>query len=127
MSAGTVDKKPPPTDSWKAMLEAKPVRNTVAKITRRDSGWTTVTVSTVKPRYLIPPISWIVRPPAERSAHLDKIGSQILELCDGNRTVEEIIDVFSSRHNLTFHEARVSVTNYTKMLVQRGMLAMVMP
>ena len=55
---------------------------------------------------------------------LDRLGSQVWQLCDGVRTVEDVVDEFARLHRLTFHEARASVTAYLKMLVQRGVLAM---
>jgi len=47
-------------------------------------------------------------------------------LCDGERTVEAIIDAFAAEHRLTFHEARVAVGGYLRSLMARGALAMVM-
>ena len=60
-----------------------------------------------------------------RSVVLDRIGRTVWDLCDGQRTVERVVEEFAGRYGLTFHEARVSVTTYLKELVQRGALVMV--
>jgi hypothetical protein len=47
-------------------------------------------------------------------------------LCDGSKSIETIIDEFAEQYSLTFHESRVLITGFIKMLVQRGALAMEM-
>ena len=77
--------------------------------------------------YMLPPLSWIVPHRRERRVVLDRVGSQMWRQCDGERTVEAVIDAFAATHDLTFHEARVAVTTYIKSLVKRGVLVIVMP
>ena len=128
------------TTSWKGMLAARPVQNVKADV-RRPEGWDLkgpgrsgdkdealeIIVSMKRPWYLlIPPLSWIVRVAATRTLRLDRLGARVWDLCDGKRTVEEIVDEFAKLYALSFHEARTSVTMYLKMLVQRGALAIVM-
>ncbi len=48
-------------------------------------------------------------------------------LCDGQRSVEDIIDEMSRRHRLSFHEARVAVTGLLRELIRRGALAIALP
>ena len=106
---------------------ACPVQNTVARVLDDGNGRVSVFVRQEKPFYLaIPPLSWIVPFKRERRSGLDALGAEIWQLCDGSRTVEQIIDVFKDQHELSFHEARVSVTGYIKALVQRGILAIAM-
>jgi len=88
-----------------------------------DRSRLTLKIPTKRPGYLVPPLSWIVRPPAFRSFLLDRTGAQVWEWCNGNATVEEVVVKFARQHNLTFHESRVSVTTYLKELVRRGALA----
>lgn len=109
---------------WKDMLEARLVANIKAEAQWSDDRSELVLrVPTRKPGYLIPPISWIIRPPRARAIVLDRIGGQVWAWCDGTRTVEQVIELFALEHNLTFHESRVSVTTYLKDLVKRGTLA----
>lgn len=110
--------------NWRTMMEATLYQNLKASpkwdIEHKEL---TLTVTMKRPNYLIPPISWIVRPPKTRQIQLDPIGGQLWEWCDGQRTVEDVIELFAQKYNLTFHEGRVSVTSYLKELLKRGALA----
>ena len=109
--------------SWKSMLQAIPVQNRAAQ---QDiiEGQMVLTVQKKKPAFLVPPLSWVLRPRLRKRIQLDSLGRDIWQLCDGKRSVEEIIDCFAERENLTFHEARVSVTEYLKNLSLRGVVVM---
>jgi hypothetical protein len=113
--------------SWKPMLLAIPQPNVAAEVDHQANGTTKITVALRQPRWLRPPISWIIRPTLSRSFSLDTIGTRVWSLCNGERTVENIIDLFSAQYALTFHEARIAVTEYIKLLVQRGVLAIGQP
>ena len=126
MADATSDATSAPDGTWRKMLEARPVRNSAAEVLREEAETLTIKVKMKRPRPLLPPLSWFVRPRVTRTIRLDRLGTQIWELCDGERTVEDVVDEFARRHRLTFHEARASVTAYLKLLVQRGVLAMVM-
>lgn len=107
--------------SWGRSLLGVPVRNQAAGVV--DEGDTVrVSVALRRSRWLVPPISWIIKPRSDKTFGLDELGTEVWRLSDGKRTVEQIIDVFAERHRLTFHEARVSVTTYVKELMQRGLL-----
>ena len=109
---------------WKDMLDTRLYHNLKVE-TEWNNARTqlTIRIPTKRPGWLVPPLSWIVRPPAKRGLVLDTIGADLWEWCDGQRTVEQVIEKFSAKHNLTFHEGRVSATNYLKELVRRGALA----
>jgi len=108
--------------SWRSMLAARPVRNAAATATERDDA-ASIAVRTRRPGWLVPPLSWIVPHRPTRTCHLDRLGTEVWHQCDGERTVEAIVDAFAEQHRLTFHEARVAVTSYLRSLVQRGALA----
>jgi len=110
-------------NSWRAMLEARPVRNAAADAQPQLTGDLRIDVRTRRPRYLVPPLSWIVPLKPARTVRLDPVGAEVWALCDGERTMEEIVDEFAARHRLTFHESRVAITGYMQQLVQRGALA----
>jgi len=122
-------KKPPPTPdpgaTWERMLRAVPVPNVAAGVQRISEDELKITVKRRKPAFLIPPLSWFIRPRLQRTIVLDGLGAEVWDLCDGKRTVEDVTDDFARRHRLTFHEARLAVTEYLKRLVQRGALAIV--
>lgn len=127
MKAGKRNMSAQADGSWQRMLLARPARNTAARSESDGEHAVTVHVKTKKPMYLVPPLSWIVPVRRERSLKLDRVGSHIWRLCDGERTVEAVVDDFASTYRLTFHEARVAVTGYMKMLIQRGALVIVLP
>ena len=112
--------------SWRPMLAARPVRNAAAVVTRRGDGRVSLTVRRELPGWLVPPVSWVIHLKPTRTFALDRLGTQVWGLCDGERTVEAIVDAFAAEHRLTFHEARVAVGGYLRSLVARGALAMVM-
>jgi len=109
--------------SWRPVLEAVPVRNAAARLVERREEELCLAVAVRRPRWMVPPISWVVPLGVERRVRLDRMGSEIWDLCDGERTVEDMIDEFAARHSLSFHEARVAVTGYLRELVRRGLLA----
>ena len=115
-----------PGVSWNAMLRAKPVPNASADVTQARDQEMRIAVPRRRPAYLVPPLSWFVRPAPTRTVVLDHMGRQIWQLCDGNRTVEDIVETFSFRQRLSFHEARVSTTAYLKLMAERGALVIVM-
>lgn len=117
-----------PAGDWSAMLRARMIHNAAAGMEPgpRD-GERSLAVPTRRPGWLVPPLSWVVRPPATRRVVLDALGAEVWDLCDGKRTVENVIDAFAAGNGLTFHEARVSVTAYLKALVQQGALAVARP
>ncbi len=120
------EKEPTDDTGWMPMLQATPMKNEAAKQERRyDVDSLLISVRRKRPRFLIPPISWFIRINRNHRFQLDKMGMWVWDLCDGDRNVEEIIDNFSVRFKLTFHEARVSVTSYVKDLTERGALVLI--
>lgn len=61
--------------SWKPMLLAIPQPNVAAEVDHQANGTTKITVALRQPRWLRPPISWIIRPTLSRSFSLDTIGT----------------------------------------------------
>lgn len=113
--------------TWRDALRTIPVRNEAADVGERSGEGVFITVQRTRPRWLIPPLTWAIRPRLTKTFKLDGIGSEIWSLCDGERTVEAIADIFAERHKLTFHEARVALTSYLKLLVERGAMVLARP
>ncbi len=112
---------------WQAMLLAVPHHNASARAEAAVNGGVTVTVPLQRPRWLVPPLTWFIRLSAVHTVRLDRLGGEVWHGCDGHDTVEMLTDRFAAAHRLTFHEARVLVTEYLRSLVQRGVLAVEMP
>ena len=111
--------------SWERMLRARAVQNTAAEVQPVSEKELKIIVKRAKPAFLVPPLSWMIHPRLQRTIVLDQLGIEVWDLCDGRRSVETVVDEFARRHRLTFHEARVAVTEGMKLLVQRGALAIV--
>lgn len=109
---------------WKDMLATTLYRNIKVEASWNDRRTRlTLQIPTRRPGWLVPPVTWVVRPPTHRALVLDKLGGDLWEWCDGKHTVEAVLEKFAIKYNLTFHESRVSATNYLKELVRRGALA----
>ncbi len=119
--------KPPKTADVPAakFLPAVPYVNQAMRIERRRNGTALVSIPMRKPRYLVPPLSWIIPFSSHRRVELDKVGLRVLDLCDGRRNIESVIDRFAAEHKLSFREAQLAVTQFMRQLVQRGMVAIV--
>jgi hypothetical protein len=115
------------TGNWEQQLRSRPLRNQAARIESDTRDAVTIVVKQERPAYMKPPLTWIVPHRPERKAELDALGSEVWHLCDGRRTVEEIVDRFAASHGLTFHESRVAVTEYISSLIKRGVLAIEIP
>lgn len=111
--------------SWRKMLGAVPVHNKAAESRETDPDRVEITVTRKKPRYLIPPISWIIHPKLTVTFELDRLGAWIWKQCDGKKTAEKIIDDFAALHDLRFHEARTAVSDYLSLLAKNGAIALV--
>lgn len=113
--------------SWKDMLRFKPIANSAMKVERSEDGLIIAEVHITPSKWLLPPLSWFIRPRTSKKVALDRIGSEIFNLCNGKRRFEHIVDKFAENHRLTFHESRTAVGDYIKSLTQRGILVVVSP
>lgn len=106
-------------------LGAVPHVNEAIETERTPDGQALVLVPIRRPRFIVPPISWIIPFSSRRRIQLDKLGAAVLELCDGRRTVERIIETFAADRKLTYREAQLPVTQFLQSLAQRGVIAIV--
>jgi hypothetical protein len=117
----------PKATSWRPMLLAIPRRNAAATVQPGPDGLVRLAVPNRTPRWLLPPLTWIIRLPTHKTVELDTLGSQVWTWCDGAQTVEAIVEHCAAFTGLSFHEARVVVTRYLATLVKRGVLALEYP
>jgi len=111
--------------SAEQMLRAVPHQNTAMTTTRRSDGTALVSVPIRRPKYMVPPLSWFLPFSSHRRVELDRVGVRVLELCNGRRTVESIIEKFAGEHKLSFREAQLSISQFLSQLTQRGLIAIV--
>jgi hypothetical protein len=108
-----------------SFLRAVPYVNRAMEITRRPDGGALVAIPIPRPKFLVPPLSWILPVSTHRRVELEPVGAAVLDLCDGRRTVEGIIERFAADHKLSFREAQLSITEFLHQLVTRGLVAII--
>ena len=98
--------------------------NDAMQLERRNDGTALAIVPMRRPKYLVPPISWILPYSTHRRVELDSVGVTVLDMCDG-RTVEGIIEKFALDHKLSFRESQLAVGQFLRDLARRGIVAIV--
>ena len=107
------------------MLTAVPHANEALERQRQQDGSMVVSVPLRRPRYLVPPLSWVLPYSSHRRVQLDRLGAEVFESCDGRVSVETIIENFAANHKLSFREAQLAVTEFLRQLTQRGLIAVI--
>lgn len=59
-----------------------------------------------------------------KKLQLDRLGTSVWDLLDGQHTVRKVIDLFAEQHNLQHREAEVSVTQFLHSLGKRGLIGL---
>ncbi len=105
--------------------KATPHKNRAMRLDKRGDGTTLASIPMKKPKCLVPPFSWILPYSEFRRVELDSIGTSVLDLCDGKRTVENIIELFAKNKQLSFREAQLAVGQFLPQLAERSIIAIV--
>ncbi|MGQ9662761.1 MAG: PqqD family protein [Kiritimatiellia bacterium] len=106
------------------LLDAVPLVNRAARLLPGSKGDTLAEIPMRRPRFLVPPLSWLLPYSRVRRVHLDRLGARILALCNGKNTVEEIIETFADEEKLTFREAQLAIIPFLQLVLQRGIVAL---
>jgi hypothetical protein len=77
--------------------------------------------------WLQKPLGWFLPLRREKGIELDRVGSEVWRACDGRRSVEQIVEGFAGRHQLGFHAARLPVVQFLQSLVERNLIALIVP
>ncbi|MFW6189211.1 MAG: PqqD family protein [Planctomycetota bacterium] len=105
-------------------LSAKPVLNRLVKTERDEKDNIVLHV----PRPDNSTVRWLARvlhlPPYKKVA-LDELGTFVIERCDGEHTVEDIVDKFTKRFKLNRREAEVSTSTFLRNLARRSIIGLV--
>jgi hypothetical protein len=103
------------------LLTMVPGQNQAIRVELRDAGlivWTKIQTRW----WMRPPLGWLLPFRSEKGIALDVLGREVFEACDGQRSLESIIEQFAERHRLRFHEARISVTTFLRWLMDRKII-----
>ena len=120
--------KPPPklVLPKEVFLRSRPVRNPNVRWEKYPSGEVAIILKLRKTKS-VRLLSLFVRLPEEKKLVLDKVGSRVWELCDGEHTVEDIIEMLMREYKLRRREAEVSLTAYLQQLIKRGLIGLLPP
>lgn len=106
------------------LLAAVPVVNRAVRV--EDHGQVVRLYVPIRKRWWMRgPVSWALPMRDEKAMQLDKLGAEVWRACDGVRDVEAVVERFAAAHKLRFAEARVSVMEFLKMLMQRNLVVLV--
>ncbi len=117
-------KKPQEHLDRKTSLSAKPVLNRLVKTERTEDGNTILLV----PRPDTWWVRWVTRSfqlPAYKRVALDELGSFVIEHCDGEHTVRDVVDKFAKKYRLNRREAEVSMNTFLRDLARRSIIGLV--
>ena len=90
---------------------SRPIRNEAVSVRTVDNDELEITVYRKKTK-LVVLLSKVFKLPETRKIVLDKIGACVWTLCDGSKTVNDIIKVFSKKYSLGREKAERSLLVY---------------
>jgi len=106
------------------VLGSRPVRNENLSVEETEGGGLRIAARR-RDDWWIRLLNVVLPIPRERRIELDVVGRQVWELCDGEHTLRDMIEVFQERHKLTRMEAEWSLRNYLKDLGKRHLVGFV--
>ena len=112
----------PPPD---ALLRARLVRNQALEELLREDDRLVVSVPIRRRWWMHAFVRWLVPTNRFKRIELDRRGTSFLDLCDGERPVEEIVRHFAGEYDLSLQEAKVAVASFIEALVRRGVIVIV--
>jgi hypothetical protein len=125
MGLFSTKKKDVPRLSREDSMSARPVLNRLVKVEYDDEDNIILHV----PRPDNTTVRWLAKvfrlPPHKRVA-LDELGTFVIEHCDGEHTVDDIVDKFAKRFKLNRREAEVSMSTFLKNLARRSIIGLVL-
>jgi hypothetical protein len=115
----------PTLPTFDQLLDAIPTCNRAVRVEPR--GDALILWVPIRRRIWMTGLAWVFPFRKEKGIALDTVGALVWSACDGRRRVEEIVEGFAERHQLRFHEARLSVSHFLKSLVERNLLVLAVP
>lgn len=115
-----------PPISRQDALRVFPVHNPQLEWELDEEGMVTATLvrrQDLKGRLL----SAFLMVPESRQMKLDAVGTFVWNLCDGEHTVNDIVEAMCDQYKLSRREIEVSLTEFLRLLGKRGMIAVAVP
>lgn len=107
-------------------MSAWPVRNPSLTTHEDDEGLIAVELPRRKD-WVGNALGFLFFVPESKPVQLDEVGSFVWNLCDGDHTVNEIVDALAKEYKLNRREVEVSLTEYLQKLGKRGMVGFAVP
>ena len=111
-------------------VRIKPIRNPALRWEKNENGIITIYIPLRKPsksKSLLMKFFLAGDLPKEKKIELDKVGSYVWDLCDGKRTIKNIIESLCKRYKMMPIEAEVSLRAYFTQLSKRGLIGFILP
>ncbi len=103
-------------------LRLYPLRNPAVRYETQDNGCIMLIVP-VRPRGLMKLFHRLFKLPHEHRIELDETGSTVWNLCDGQRSVEAIVQKLTRQYKLERREAEYALFAFLDTLARRGGIA----
>ena len=104
-----------------AQLESTPLISPVAEVDDIDDHHVRLTAPR-KFKWWSRPLKRLFKLTDQRKVDLDPLGTEVVRLCDGQRKLEDIVDIIKDRYNLSFFEARALVLSFLQSLMKRNLM-----
>jgi hypothetical protein len=104
-------------------MTLRPGRDSLLTWEKMESGETILTVPQNQKVGAI--TRWMadrLKVPTERKVELDEVGGYVWELCDGQHTIEKIVQKTGKEYKMNRREAEVSVTMFLQMLHEKNFI-----
>jgi len=108
-------------------LKIKPVRNPSVKWEKKEKGEVRIIITLGQPKKKGLLSKFVFSPPKEKKIDLDKVGSVVWELCDGEKTVGDIAQYLQEKYKFMLTEAEISLNAYFQQLSKRGLVGFILP
>jgi hypothetical protein len=116
------EKKVIPRDD---VLSAKPIRNPLIQWEIQESGDVQMVIP-LKKTTKLKVLSYLFRVPGRKTVVLDKLGTEVWLICDGETTINEIVEKLCKKHKMSRKESEISLFSYLQQLVKRGYIGLQM-
>lgn len=105
------------------VLSSRPFRNPQLKVTRTEDDGVAVKIPRRK-IWWVNLFAKLGRVPEYRLLTLDRVGTSVWDMCDGEHTVSDLIGQLAGEHQLSRKEAELSLVTYLRQLAERGVVVL---
>jgi len=118
--------KKQPTLTREQSLTSVPVRNEALTFEKAEDGSYTIFIPR-REAWWVRGLSRMFPLPEGRKISLDEMGSTVLDMCDGETTVKDMITKMGKRFKLSRKEAEVSLLAFLQQLGKKGIVGLAVP